>query len=67
MKKPHLIYSSWHFRLLIFEGNLFTTSTFLFKHGSLNCNADEAGVSWSISSIYSHLLWSKQSGFVRFS
>jgi len=53
-----------HFHLIIFEGNLISTLTFLFKPRSLNCEADEAGKSLSISSTDLHLLSSKQSVFV---
>jgi len=56
----------------IFEKNLaerilFSMITFLFKPGSLNCEADEAGVSWSISFTDLYLLSSKQNVFVRIS
>jgi len=36
---------------------------FVFKTGSLNCKADVAGVSWSISSVDLYLLSSKESVF----
>jgi len=55
---------AYHFHLLIFEGNLFLTSTFLFKNGSLNCQADEAAMTWSIWSIHLHLRSTKRSAFV---
>ena len=45
------------------EGILFSTITFLFEPGSLNCEADEIGVSWLMSPIDLHLLSSKPNAF----
>jgi len=45
------------------EGILFSKITFLFKPGSLNCEADEDDVPRAISSIELHLLSSKQNVF----
>jgi len=44
-KKTTLYIIIFHFHLLIFVGNIFSSVTFLFKTGSLNNEADEVGVS----------------------
>jgi len=64
---PHDMFWKTLFDKNLAEEILLSTTTFLFKTGPLNCEAVEAGVSWSISSTDLHLLSLKQNVFVRIS